>query len=71
MTFDLLHETSLANNIIHDNPVPQPASQPRPVNIDTGEGVRYVQNAQSVTEKTGDESVPIVQQGKFLFVLVS
>lgn len=63
MTFDLLHETSLANRIIHDNPPPR---LPRPVSIDMGGGVKYVQNAQSGTEKTGEESLPVL--GKFLFL---
>ena len=56
MIYDLLHDTCLANNIRHVNPVPLPVGRSLPVKIDINEGVKGDQYTQFGTEKTGEES---------------
>ena len=56
MVYDLLHDTCLANNIRHVNPVPLLVGQSLPVKIDVNEGVKCDQYAQFGTEKTEKES---------------
>ena len=56
MTYDLLHETCLANGIRHADPVPLPVGQSLPVKIEANGGVKYVQRAQPEAERTGEEN---------------
>ena len=65
ITYDLLHESRVAKNIIHDDPVPRPpASQSSPVKVEScgGEG-REVQSVQAAAGGGGGGGVVVVVVG--------